>query len=114
MLQSSFINLAEDYSAWQLRIMARINRRYCLQTLHKSMNTTLVHMHQQRKNVQSTQQQSIIIIPSPEPSLEPLPVSTYHVYVNNFYTAGKIYTNLPGCFPILSNGGNRYLFILYY
>ena len=78
------------------------------------MNTTLGHMHQQQKNVQSTRLKSTINITAPESPLEPIPVSMHHLYTNTFDTFGKIYTYLPGRFPILSNSGNCYLLILYY
>ena len=80
---------------------------------NKLMNTKLGHMQQWQKYVQSTWLQSIGNTPEPELSLEPLWGRTHHVYTNNFDTSKKIYTYLPGRFPILSNIGNRYLFILY-
>ena len=79
----------------------------------KLMNITLGHMHQQQQNMHTTRQQSIGNTPEPETPLEPLPGCTNNVYVNTFDTAGKIYIDLPGILPILSNSRNQKLFILY-
>ena len=66
-----------------------------------------------KKKLQSTRQQSIGNTSGKEPPLEPLTCRTHHIYVNTFDTAGKIYTDLLGRFPILSYRNNRHLFILY-
>jgi hypothetical protein len=69
------------------------------------------HLDQQHKNVRSTKPNPPK--PSPEASFERLDQRTNIVFANVFETTGQIYTDLPGRFPIQSNRGNQYTFVLY-
>jgi hypothetical protein len=79
--------------------------------LPKSIASVKGHLNQQHKNVRSTKPNPPK--PSPEPSFERLDQRTNLVFANVFEPAGQIYTNLSGRFPIQSNRGNQYIFVLY-
>jgi hypothetical protein len=76
--------------------------------LPKSVASIKGHLDQQHKNVRSTKPK-----PSSEPSFERLYQRTNAVFAHIFEPTGQIYTDLPGRFPIKSNRGNQYIFVLY-
>jgi hypothetical protein len=81
------------------------------QHLPKSIASVKGHLDQQRKNVRSTKPTPTKL--SSEPSFERLDQRTNVVFANIFEPTGQIYTDLPGRFPIRSNRGNQYIFVLY-
>ena len=79
--------------------------------LTPSMETAKGHMHQTRKNLKSTNMQDP---KTPEQQTIKLLVQrTNTVFTNIIDQKRKIATELTGKFPITSNGGNKYLFVLY-
>jgi hypothetical protein len=76
--------------------------------LPKSVASIKGHLDQQHKNVRSTKPK-----PSSEPSFERLDRRTNTVFAHIFEPTGQIYTDLPGGFPIKSNRGSQYIFVLY-
>ena len=113
MLYSSITGLSEGDSEMKPLIVFRMNQQPCFQTIHKinEHNISPYALTTQKYTVNTTK--SAISIPAPEPPLKSLPFSMHHVYVNTFCTSGKIHTDLPGHFRILSNSGNRSLLKLY-
>ena len=75
------------------------------------MATAKGHMHQTRKNINSTKQQEKI-------RQEEIPMTPLAQWNKTFSTKSinhtiEINTDLTGKYPVTSNRGNKYLFILY-
>ena len=85
--------------------------------LPKSEATTLGHLYQQRKNIQSTKihhdDQDTMHTPSPlDKGLQTH--ALYAASISYNQPTGKLYTNLTGRFPVQSNRGNKYILVAYH
>ena len=76
-----------------------------------SMETSKGHMHQKRKNLKSTNPKEPKILE--DPPMEPLVQSTNILFTKIIYHRRQIVTYLTGKSPVISNRGNKYLFVLY-
>jgi hypothetical protein len=82
--------------------------------LPKSDATVKGHLDQQSKNVRSTKAKIPTESPPEEPDFEPsIDKRTNAVFAEIISPTGQIYTDLPGRFPVSSNRGNQYIYILY-
>ena len=79
--------------------------------IYPSMATSKGHMKHIRKNINSTKTHSIP--PNKEEPMEILETRSNHVFTKIIDTQERIVTDLTGRFPVNSNRGNKYLFILY-
>ena len=79
--------------------------------LTPSMDTTEGHMKHIRKNIKSTKTQGTP--PNKDKPMEILETRSNHVFTEIIDTQQWIATDLTGIFPVTSNRGNKYLFILY-
>ena len=79
--------------------------------LPPSMATTKGHMKQIRKNIKSTKTQDTP--PDEEKTMEILETRSNQVFANIINPRQRIATGLTGRFPVTSNRGNTYLFIIY-
>ena len=77
--------------------------------LTPSMATAKGHMHQTRKNLNSTKTQEPKT--TEQQPMKPLVQHTNTVFTNIIYHKGKIATDLTGKFPVTLNRGNKYLFV---
>ena len=75
------------------------------------MATSKVHMHQTSNNLKSTKTQELKT-PEEEP-MKPLVQRTNTVFTKITVHKRQIATDLTGEFPVTSNRGNKYLFVLY-
>ena len=76
-----------------------------------SMSTAKGHMHQPRKNRNSTKTQDPKTLD--EQPMKPLLQRTTTVFTKIIDHKRKIATDRTGKFPVTSNMGNKYLFVLY-
>jgi hypothetical protein len=87
--------------------------------LPKSLATAKGHMDQQRKNTRSTQiklEHDSHNVADNQPPTEDLGTTTHVAFVSLIDTAaetGKMYTDITGRFPVQSNRGYKYIFVLY-
>ena len=84
--------------------------------LPKSEATTMGHLDQQRKNIQSTKVQpnDTETMASPEPLENGQ--HTHAMYATTICynePTGKLYTDLTGRFPVQSSRGNKYILVVY-
>ena len=94
------------FTKWTYLTIYMINKR-----LPQSMATAKGHMHQTRKNLNSTKTQELKN-PEEEPT-KPLVQRTNTVFTKIIEQKGQIGTDLTGKFPVTPNRGNKYLFVLY-
>ena len=78
--------------------------------LPPSTPTAKARMHQTRKKLKSTNQKEPII--QEEPPMIPLSQCTNTVFTNIINHKKLISTNLTGKFPVTSDRGSTYLFVL--
>ena len=76
-----------------------------------SIATAKCHMHQTRKNINSTKQQDPMKLE--EPHMTPLSQRTNTVFTKIINYKRQISTDLTGKFPVTSNRGNKYIFVIY-
>ena len=81
--------------------------------LSKSEATTLGHLDQTRKNIQSTKSEKQDKDDDKPIEQEPKTEHVYAAIINPQETTGKIYTDQTGQFPTVSSRGNKYLMVLY-
>ena len=94
------------FATWPILTIDLINK-----PLPPSMATAKGHMHQTRKNIKSTKQQEPVR--QEDPSIKPLAQRTNTVFTKIIDHKRKIATYLIGKFPVTSNRGNKYIFVLY-
>ena len=92
------------FATWTNLKSERINKH-----LPISMATAKGHMHQTRKNLNSTKTQEPKT--TEQQPMKPLVQHTNTVFTNIIYHKGKIATDLTGKFPVTLNRGNKYLFV---
>ena len=76
-----------------------------------SMATAKLHMKQVRKKINSTKTQNTP--PNTEEPMEILETCSNHVFIKIINSQERIATDLTGRFPVTSDRGKKYLFILY-
>ena len=82
-----------------------------MNNLPPSMSTAKFHINYIRNNIKSTKTQSMS--PNIEEPMEILETCSNHFFTDIIDLQERIATDLTGRFPVTSNRGNRYLFILY-
>ena len=86
------------------------------QYLPKSEATTLGHLDQQRKNIQSTKAQNDVQNTMHTPSPLDQGLRTHALYATTIsynQPMGKLYTDLTGHFPVQSSRGHKYILVAY-
>ena len=82
--------------------------------LPKSEATIKGHMAQQRQNIRSTKNQTIVTPTEPPPTITDFTSNDPHfIYLTVYQCQGAIATDQTGAFPVKSSKGNQYIMVLY-